>query len=163
MPDVDRLGDLMEIHEFLGRDDILPQLFCTDKMQALRELSRRASAALDLPQDAIFNAIAAREKLGSTGLGQGFALPHARVDGLDRFFGLFARLGRPIAFEAADEKPVDLVFFLLIPTKSVVSHVTVLASIARRVRDPDVAKRLRLAEDPAVLHVLLTNGSEDVG
>ena len=151
----------MEIREFLEPSNIIPQLFATDKTQALRELSRRAGAALGLPQDVIFNAIIAREKLGSTGLGQGFALPHARIDGLDHFFGLFARLGRPIAFEAADEKPVDLIFFLLIPANSVVNYVTVLASIARRIRDQDIAKRLRLAEDPAVLHTLLTSGPED--
>ena len=151
----------MEIREFLDRSNIIPQLFCTDKTQALRELSRRASVALALPQETIFNAIVAREKLGSTGLGQGFALPHARIDGLERFFGLFARLGRPIAFEAADEKPVDLIFFLLIPANSVVNYVTVLASIARRIRDQDIAKRLRLAEDPAVLHALLTSGPEE--
>jgi nitrogen PTS system EIIA component len=151
----------MEIREFLDPSNIIPQLFSTDKTQALRELSRRASVVLGLPQEAIFNAIMAREKLGSTGLGQGFALPHARIDGLDHFFGLFARLGRPIAFEAADEKPVDLIFFLLIPANSVVNYVTVLASIARRIRDQDIAKRLRLAEDPAVLHALLTSGPED--
>lgn len=151
----------MEIREFLDPSNIIPQLFSTDKTQALRELSRRASTVLGLPQESIFNAIMAREKLGSTGLGQGFALPHARIDGLDHFFGLFARLGRPIAFEAADEKPVDLIFFLLIPANSVVNYVTVLASIARRIRDQDIAKRLRLAEDPAVLHALLTSGPED--
>jgi len=151
----------MEIREFLDPSNIIPQLFSTDKTQALRELSRRAGVVLGLPQEAIFNAITAREKLGSTGLGQGFALPHARIDGLDHFFGLFARLGRPIAFEAADEKPVDLIFFLLIPANSVVNYVTVLASIARRIRDQDIAKRLRLAEDPAVLHALLTSGPED--
>ncbi len=152
----------MEIREFLDRADIVPQLFSTDKTQALRELSRRASVALGIPQETILGAITAREKLGSTGLGQGFALPHARIDGLNRFYGLFARLGRPIPFEAADEKPVDLIFFLLIPANSVVNYVTVLASIARRIRDQDIAKRLRLANDPAVLHALLTSGPEDV-
>ncbi len=152
----------MEIREFLDRADIVPQIFSTDKTQALRELSRRASVALGIPQETILGAITAREKLGSTGLGQGFALPHARIDGLNRFYGLFARLGRPIPFEAADEKPVDLIFFLLIPANSVVNYVTVLASIARRIRDQDIAKRLRLANDPAVLHALLTSGPEDV-
>jgi nitrogen PTS system EIIA component len=151
----------MEIREFLDREHILPQLFCTDKNQALRELSRRASASLGISQESILSAITAREKLGSTGLGQGFALPHARIENLDHFFGLFARLGRPIPFEAADEKPVDLIFFLLIPANSVVNYVTVLAAIARRIRDQDIAKRLRLAEDPAVLHALLTSGPED--
>jgi nitrogen PTS system EIIA component len=151
----------MEIREFLDRTDIIPQLFSTDKTQALRELSRRASTALGIPQETIFGPIAAREKLGSTGLGQGFALPHARIEGLNRFYGLFARLGRPIPFEAADEKPVDLIFFLLIPANSVVNYVTVLASIARRIRDQDIAKRLRMANDPAVLHALLTSGPEE--
>ncbi len=151
----------MEIREFLDPANVLPQLFAPDKTQALRDLSRRASVAVGIPQEAIFGAITAREKLGSTGLGQGFALPHARIEGLERFFGIFARLGRPIPFEAADEKPVDLIFFLLIPASSVVNYVTVLAAIARRIRDQDIAKRLRLAEDPAVLHALLTSGPEE--
>ena len=86
----------MEIREFLDLSHIIPQLYSTDKTQALRDLSRRASVALGIPQETIFSAITAREKLGSTGLGHGFALPHARIEGLDRFFGLFARLGRPI-------------------------------------------------------------------
>lgn len=147
----------MEIREFLDQDQILPRFFCTDKTQALRDLSRRAGSVLAIQQETIFNAIAVREQLGSTGLGQGFALPHARIEGLERFFGLFARLGRQIPFEAADEKPVDLIFLLLIPAHSAVNHVTVLATIARRLRDQSIAGRLRLADDPAVIYALLTS------
>ena len=93
---------------------------------------------------------------GSTGLGAGFALPHARVEGLDDYIGLFLRLARPIEFEAIDGRPVDLAFVLLIPFETRTPHVAVLAAIARRIRDTTVAARLRSAKTPDAAHDLLT-------
>ncbi len=84
-----------------------------NKEQLLLDLASRAAASLNLDPKPIFNALWAREELGSTGLGEGFALPHARIEGLDRFFGMFARLKRPVHFDSVDAKPVDLVFLLL--------------------------------------------------
>lgn len=145
----------MEIAEILTQDRVIPSLRVTDKAQLLNELARRAAALLQIPQARIFEAIDAREKLGSTGLGEGFALPHARIEGLDRFFGLFARLVRPIAYDAVDGNPVDLVFLLLIPSDTAVNHVSILAAIARRIRDQGLARAIRKAANATALHALL--------
>jgi PTS system nitrogen regulatory IIA component len=145
----------MTIADILAEECVAPSLRAGNKAQLLQELSRRAAMALNLPQAHILNALEAREKLGSTGLGQGFALPHARVAGLVRFFGLFAKLVRPVAYEAIDEKPVDLVFLLLMPGAGD-DHVKILAAISRCIRDPEIARRLRGGGDAAALYGLLT-------
>jgi PTS system nitrogen regulatory IIA component len=121
----------------------------------LAELSRRAGPLAGLPSVTILQALQAREKLGSTGLGRGFALPHARIDGLENMFGLFARLDAPIDFQAVDEKPVDLVFLLLIPAAAGNEHVTALAAISRRLRNPVVVANLRQTKAAAALYDLL--------
>lgn len=146
----------MEIAEILTQDRVIPSLRVSDKAQLLQELARRAAAILNIPQKTILDALEARESLGSTGLGHAFALPHARIEGLDQFFGLFARLARPIAYDAVDDNPIDLVFLLLIPTSTTVNYVSILAAISRRVRDQELAQRLRKAENAATLHALLT-------
>lgn len=145
----------MNLAEFLPEDRVIYALRTADKAQLLQELARRASAALNIPQKQILAALEAREKLGSTGLGQGFALPHARIERLDRFFALFARLARPIGYDAVDEKSVDLVFLLLTPAEASSEPMTIMAGVARRIRDPQFASRLRKAESAAALHALL--------
>ena len=94
-----------------------------------------------LTPEAVQAALAAREQLGSTGLGAGFALPHARIEGLDAYLGLFVRLAKPIDFEAIDGKPVTLVFVLLIPSETTIPHVAALAAISRRFRDADLVTK----------------------
>ncbi|HKH80303.1 MAG TPA: PTS sugar transporter subunit IIA [Methylovirgula sp.] len=148
----------MDIAELLTQDRVIPSLRVSDKAQLLQELARRTAALLNIPQKTILDALEAREKLGSTGLGQGFALPHARIEGLDRFFGLFARLARPIAYDAVDENPVDLVFLLLIPAEPGSDHMSILAAISRRIRDQELARRLRKGENAEALHSLLAGG-----
>ena len=101
-------------------------------------------------------ALLAREQLGSTGLGNGFALPHARIEGLERFLGLFVRTAKPIAFDAIDGKPVQLVFVLLIPVDETVSHVAALAAISRRLRNTDIVTKLLRAETPSAAFGCLT-------
>ena len=151
----------MEISDFLQPDQIVAGLRVSDKAQLTAELSRRAAAALQIARQPVEAALIARERLGSTGLGRGFALPHARLAGLDRFFGLFARLARPIDFDAIDERPVDLVFLLLIPDNSGGEHVAALAAISRRIRDQALAQRLRKAASAEAMYSLLTErGSE---
>jgi PTS system nitrogen regulatory IIA component len=147
----------MNLAELLPEDRVICPLRAADKAQLLEELACRAAAASNVPQRQILAALQAREKLGSTGLGQGFALPHARVEGLDRFFGLFARLARPIAYDAVDEKPVDLVFLLLIPSEANSEPMTIMAAVSRRIRDQHFALQLRNAENAAALHALLSN------
>jgi nitrogen PTS system EIIA component len=148
----------MGIVQYLTPDRVICPLRAADKTQLLQELARRAGEALNIPQKTIFEALAKREKLGSTGLGQGFALPHASIEGLATMFGMFARLQRPINFDAIDEKPVDLVFLLLIPAAAPSDHVAALAAISRRLRDEGCTQRLRKAENAASLYDVLTNG-----
>jgi nitrogen PTS system EIIA component len=145
----------MDIAELLPEDHVVVSLRVGDKAQLLQELARRAAAASNVSQKQILAALEAREKLGSTGLGQGFALPHACIEGLDRFIGLFATLVRPIAYDAVDEKPVDLVFLLLIPAGAGSEPMPIMAAISRRIRDQDFTCRLRKSVDKAALRKLL--------
>jgi nitrogen PTS system EIIA component len=126
-----------------------------NKEQLLLDLASRAAASLNLDREAIFNALRAREELGSTGLGEGFALPHARIEGLDRSFGMFARLKRPVHFDSVDAKPVDLVFLLLNPATAQGEHLAALATVSRHLRDKEFVARLRGASSVAVLCSLL--------
>jgi nitrogen PTS system EIIA component len=142
----------MELHELIARDHVILGLRAADKTQVLRELGRRAGNALGMVPELIITALSAREAMGSTGVGQGIAIPHARVDGLKRFFGFFARLERPVDFAAIDERPVDLVFLLLIPAEAKNEHLAALAAVSRRLRDKSVADRLREAEDAGALY-----------
>jgi len=126
-----------------------------NKEQLLLDLASRAAASLNLDPKAIFNALRAREELGSTGLGEGFALPHARIEGLDRLFGMFARLKRPVHFDSVDAKPVDLVFLLLTPATAQGEHLAALAAVSRHLRDKEFAAKLRGASSVAALCSLL--------
>ena len=145
----------MKIADLIGEDNVVVDLRCGDKDRLLVELSRRAAAALALDQDVILKALRAREALGSTGLGKGFALPHARLEQLPRFFALFARLARPIDFASIDDQPVDLVILLLIPAKAGNEHLAALAALSRPLRDATFVKQLREAANAKALHGLL--------
>ena len=147
----------MDISDFLQPDRVIAGLRVSDKAQLTAELSRRAAASLKVARQPVEAALIARERLGSTGLGRGFALPHARLGGLDRFFGLFTRLARPIDFEAIDDRPVDLVFLLLIPDNAGSEHVAALAAISRRMRDQDFVQRLRKAAGAGEMYAVLTS------
>jgi PTS system nitrogen regulatory IIA component len=127
----------------------------SNKKQLLQDLASRAATLLNLDAQMICNALQAREELGSTGLGNGFALPHARIEGLDRLFGMFTRLNRPVHFDAIDGKPVDLVFLLLIPPAAGSEHLAALASISRYLRDNEFAAKLRKAPSASALCSLL--------
>jgi nitrogen PTS system EIIA component len=97
-----------------------------------------------------------REKLGSTGLGQGLAIPHGRLPAITRVYGLFARLHHPVAFESVDEEPVDLVFALISPEHAGADHLTALARVSRLLRDPATLKKLRGTDSPDALYAILT-------
>ena len=127
----------------------------SNKEQLLRDLASRVATLLNLDAQTICNALQVREELGSTGLGDGFALPHARIEGLDRLFGMFTRLNRPIHFGSIDGKPVDLVFLLLIPPAAGSEHLAALASISRYLRDNEFAAKLRKAPSASALCSLL--------
>ena len=138
----------MELDELLSVDRIILDLRVRNKAELLRELSRRAKAlAVNVDAETIERALTGREQLGSTGLGKGFALPHARVAGLRGFVALCVRLARPIDFQAVDERPVDLVVVLLLPNDADNGHIQALAAISRRFRDETVLAGLRRAAD----------------
>ncbi|MBV9859717.1 MAG: PTS sugar transporter subunit IIA [Alphaproteobacteria bacterium] len=148
----------MQVTDLVAPDSVIAGLRVANKARLLQELARRSAAATGLPQAAIQDALLARESLGSTGVGAGVAIPHARIAGLDRFFALFAQLERAIDYDAVDAKPVDLVCLLLVPAK-LKDHLQALASVSRRLREPAVTAALRKAQDPPTLHRILTGAS----
>lgn len=149
----------MEVADLITPQSVVAMLPARDKPQLLRDLSKRAAKLLAIDTQTVLDALRSREMLGSTGVGQGIALPHARVVGLPRFFGLFGRLERPINFDFIDERPVDLVFLLLIPEQAGDEHLAALAAVSRRLRERDVTDRLRAAKTAAELYDVLTLSS----
>jgi PTS system nitrogen regulatory IIA component len=146
----------MDISDLIGPQHVALDVRVRDKADLLRELSRRAAPFVGVKADAIARILSERERLGSTGLGSGFALPHARVGEVNQLFGTFLRLGRPIKFQAIDGKPVDLVFLLLIPADARGEHIAALAAVSRRFRDSSVVERLRQTESAKAAYQLLT-------
>jgi PTS system nitrogen regulatory IIA component len=136
----------MKIEEFLSPEDTVADLRAPDKARLLQDLAARAAARLGLAPQAIAQELLKREALGSTGMGNGIAIPHARVPGVDKPFGVFVRLKRAIDFEAIDGRPVDLVFLLVQPLAAQ-GDLNALASIARKLREPDRLEALRSAAD----------------
>jgi PTS system nitrogen regulatory IIA component len=147
----------MKVSDIIGPDQVIVGLRVADKAQLLRELARRAALALSLEPRTVFAALQAREDLGSTGLGKGFALPHARPEALTKRFALFARLARPIDFTAIDGRPVDLAILLLTPADMGSEHLATLAALSRPLRDERFLQRLREAVDARDVHRLLSN------
>jgi nitrogen PTS system EIIA component len=141
----------MGISAFLSPSDTLINIRASDKTRLLRELSRRAAASLDLPER-IAAEILKREELGSTGTGGGVAIPHARIQGVNKSFGILARLTRAIDFSAIDGRPVDLVFLLLLPANPLGEQLKALASVARKFRDPACLRDLRAARTSGSLY-----------
>lgn len=142
----------MKISDFLSPTAVLTDVRATQKAPLLQDLSRKAAAILDLPADRIASKLVEREQLGSTGTGGGIAIPHARIQGLAKPFGLLAKLRQPIDFDAIDGEPVDLVFMLLLPTTAEADHLGVLACIARRLRASDILVQSRRAASAAELY-----------
>jgi PTS system nitrogen regulatory IIA component len=145
----------MRIGEIIDAGHVIVGLRVGDKTQLLRELARRAASALSLDQRVILDALQAREELGSTGLGKGFALPHARIDALSQNFALFVRLARPIDFAAIDDRPVDVAILLLTPANVGNQHLATLAALSRPLRDEGFVRQLRQAPDAEAVRVLL--------
>jgi PTS system nitrogen regulatory IIA component len=145
----------MPLDDLVAPDAIIPALKVNNKKQALQELSARAAELTGQNERGIFEILMQREKLGSTGVGNGIAIPHGKLPKLDKLFGLFARLDRPIDFEALDGQPVDLVFLLLAPEGAGADHLKALARVARMLRDADVAAKLRDSRDMDALYAVL--------
>ncbi|WP_158742992.1 PTS sugar transporter subunit IIA [Acidisphaera sp. L21] len=141
----------MRLTDIIKPDRILLGLRAADKAQALAEIAKRASAHLPIEASTILTALSAREKLGSTGFGRGFALPHVRIQGLEKLFGLLVRLAKPIEYEAIDGKSVDILFLLLIPVDKGNDHVAALAAVSRAMRDETTLAAVRKAGSAALL------------
>lgn len=146
----------MPLADLVLPNAIIPALKVNGKKQALQELAARAAELTGQNDRVIFDILMQREKLGSTGVGNGIAIPHGKLANLGKLFGLFARLDRAIDFEALDGQPVDLVFLLLAPEGAGADHLKALARVARLLRDPDVARKLRDSRDTEAMFAVLT-------
>jgi nitrogen PTS system EIIA component len=146
----------MPLSEILTPEAVIGALRVNNKKQALQELSERAAKVSGLAAREIFDALLQRERLGSTGVGDGIAIPHGKLAKCGRIFGIFARLERPIDFEALDGLPVDLLFLLIAPENAGADHLKALALIARALREPGRAAKLRKTRDASALFSLLT-------
>jgi PTS system nitrogen regulatory IIA component len=149
----------MDLSDLVKPDAILSSLKANSKKQALQALAEKAAALTGLEEREIFETLVQREKLGSTGVGGGIAIPHGQLARLDRIFGLFARAPKPIDFEALDEQPVDLIFLLLAPEGAGADHLKALARVARLFREPGMAAKLRASADKSALFAVLTEGA----
>jgi nitrogen PTS system EIIA component len=149
----------MPLENLLVPEAILPSLRVNGKKQALQELSEKAAEVSGLPAREIFEAWMQREKLNSTGLGDGIAIPHGKLLNVPRIFGIFARLERPIDFEALDGQPVDLLFGLIAPENAGADHLKALAVIARLLRNPATLAKIRATRDAPALYAILTQAA----
>jgi PTS system nitrogen regulatory IIA component len=146
----------MEIADLLSPEAVLASVKTSGKKALLQDMADRAARLTGLPERRIFETLIERERLGSTGMGQGIAIPHGRIAGLSKIVGLFARLDTPIAYEAVDDQPVDLVFLLLAPEGAGADHLKALARVSRLLRNKQTCEKLRAASKPEVLYALLT-------
>lgn len=145
----------MRLADLLTSEAIIPALKANTKKQALQELSEKAGEMSGLPAREIFDALLQRERLGSTGIGNGIAIPHGKLARIKSIFGIFARLERPIDFDALDGAPVDLVFLLIAPEASGADHLKALACAARVLREPGVVATIRATKDPSALYSII--------
>ena len=145
----------MSLNDLLTPDAVIASLRVNGKKQALQELSDRAAAVSGLPAREIFDSILQRERLGPTGVGDGIAIPHGKLAKCRSIFGVFARLERPIDFEALDGLPVDLIFLLIAPESAGADHLKALATIARKLRNPNLAAQLRATRDASAIYSMM--------
>ncbi len=142
----------MNIADLVTPEHVIAKLRASTKPSVIEQLAERAAAALKMESSSLASLLMARETLGSTGLGHGIALPHTLVKGLPSFFGVLARLERPIDFAAIDGLPVDIVVLLLSPENSGKAHIAALATLTRRLRDAPVVNAMRRARDTRQLY-----------
>ncbi|HEV3247725.1 MAG TPA: PTS IIA-like nitrogen regulatory protein PtsN [Beijerinckiaceae bacterium] len=146
----------MPLDDLLVPGSVLPALKVNGKKQAVQELSARAATVTGLPERDVFDAVLQRERLGSTGIGSGIAIPHCKLQKVTKLHGVFARLEKPIDFDALDGEPVDLIFLLVAPEAAGADHLKALARMARLLRDPAITAKLRAMRDADGIFALLT-------
>ena len=146
----------MDLSDLVSPESVISSLRATSKKQALQELSAQAAKISGLKAGEIFDKLLEREKLGTTGVGQGIAIPHGKFAKLDKLYGLFARLEQPVNFDSIDEQPVDLIFVILAPENSGADHLKALARISRMLRNQTACEKFRGTDQPDALYALLT-------
>lgn len=151
------------MEELIAPQGIIANLKVGSKKQALQELARKAMDLTGQHERVIFDLLLERERLGTTGVGHGIAIPHAKMPNLDRVYGIFARLERPVDFDAIDEQPVDLVFLLLAPEQAGADHLKALARVSRLLRDNAVCEKLRGCDHADAIYALLTQAEPGHG
>ncbi len=145
----------MDLNDLLQPAAVLPALKANSKKQLLQLLAEKAAAITGIPEREIFDTVLQRERLGSTGVGSGIAIPHGKLASAKRITGVFARLEAPLEFEALDDEPVDLVFLLLAPEGAGADHLKALSRIARVLRDSDTVAKIRGTRDAHAINALL--------
>jgi nitrogen PTS system EIIA component len=153
MPDT---APVMKIKSILAPESVALDLRASDKLQLLRELAQRAAPRAGISAETVLGGLMRREELGSTGIGAGVAIPHARFDGIKEPLAFAVRLKPPVAFDAIDGQPVDLVFLLLTSSSANSDHLNILAAVSRRLRDPGVLQQLRASKDAVTFYCTLT-------
>jgi PTS system nitrogen regulatory IIA component len=145
----------MEITDLITPDSVVAYLKAGSKKQVLQELARVAAGVTGQTERALFDVLIERERLGTTGVGNGIAIPHGKLPGLDRLHGLFARLAEPIPFDAIDDQPVDLIFLLLAPEGAGADHLKALARVSRLLRNHATCEKLRHADGAVPIYDIL--------
>lgn len=146
----------MDLSDLIEVSAVMPALKANSKKQLLQLLAEKAAAETGLSEREIFDTILQRERLGSTGVGNGIAIPHGKLPGIRKITGVFARLEAPVDFEALDDLPVDLVFLLLAPEGAGADHLKALSRIARVLRDGDTVAKIRGTKDASAIHAFLS-------
>lgn len=145
----------MELADILAKSSVIACAKVASKRQLLQQLADRAETLVGVDAHKIFETLVAREKLGSTGLGNGIAIPHGKLEGISGVTAVFAKLDQPIDFDAVDDLPVDLVMMLLAPAGSGADHLKALARVARTMRTETIAEQLRATRDGVRIHEIL--------
>jgi len=146
----------MDLHDLISPSHIVASLNPGSKKQLLQELAELASEKSGLSSRQIFDTLLQRERLGSTGVGNGIAIPHGKISELNEIFGLFVRLEKPVNFDATDDQPVDLVFLLLAPEGAGAEHLKALSRVARVLRDENTVNKIRQTSDISTIYALLS-------
>jgi PTS system nitrogen regulatory IIA component len=149
-------GREMDLSDLIGPKDVISSAKARSKRQLLQDLAESAELKTGISARQIFETLLQRERLGSTGVGNGIAIPHGKLAGLKKISGVFARLDKPIDYEALDDQPVDIVFLLLAPEGAGADHLKALARIARVLRETETVNKLRESRDAAAIYALLT-------
>jgi len=147
----------MQFESIIKPEGIIPQLKVSSKKQALQELAACAAKATAIQERDIFDVLIERERLGTTGVGNGVAIPHGKLTELKKLYGFFARLDTPINFDSIDDRPVDLIFLLLAPEEAGADHLKALAKVSRILRDEKMCEKLRGSHSPDAIFAMLTD------